>query len=169
MKYFISDLHLGHNYILKHDDRPFKDLNTMENEFVKRINSNVHQNDYLYIIGDIAFRVNQINKIDNFISRLNCKNIILILGNHDKFNPFKYVEIGIQSVHTSLFIENEEFCLIHDPAICSGYPNQKFICGHVHKLFKKVQNVYNVSCCIHDYYPVSLDQIRQCFELEGLN
>jgi len=164
MEFFTSDLHIGHENIIKFDQRPFENIWQMEKEIICRINERVTNSDILYIVGDLAFKVRNVRHIENFIKRLNCNTIILILGNHDEFNPFKYVDIGIQSVHTSLFINNQEFCLIHDPSVCSGFRQQKFICGHVHKLFTKLDNVVNVGCCVHNYYPISLDEIRTIIE-----
>jgi calcineurin-like phosphoesterase family protein len=53
----------------------------MSIELVKQINKTVDKNDILYNLGDWSF--GGINNIWNFRKQINCKNIHLILGNHD--------------------------------------------------------------------------------------
>jgi calcineurin-like phosphoesterase family protein len=166
MEYFTADLHLGHANILKHDKRPFKDVNKMERVFISNINKTIRdpKHDILYILGDLSFRIKDINHIDLFINNIKCKRKILIIGNHDPFRYSQYIYAGFESVHSSLFIKNEEYCLVHDPCVASGYNDIRFICGHVHKLFKKLNNVVNVGCCIWDYKPVPFSDIEELFD-----
>ncbi len=162
MKWFTSDWHLGHKNVLKFDKRPFKNLTEMNVALIKNINNNVKKNDVLYVLGDVSFKLGQVNAIGFFLDKIICDRIILILGNHDKFKPFDYVDVGFESVHTSLEID-DGYVLVHDPAIAGCLVDIKFICGHVHHLFKKTKNVVNVSCCAWDYKPVSIDVINEMF------
>ncbi len=162
MEWFTSDWHLGHKNILSFDKRPYKTLKEMSTELIKNINKLVEQNDILYVLGDVAYKINDITQIEIFLNRIICENIILILGNHDKFKPFEYVDVGFQSVHTSLKVE--DYILVHDPAIAGCMSGTKFICGHVHRLFTVLDNVLNVSCCVWDYKPISLDNIKYYLE-----
>lgn len=167
MKWFTGDWHLGHQNVLKFDKRPFTTLKKMNVALIENINDNVKKDDVLYVLGDVAFKVNQVNYIESFIDKIVCDRMILILGNHDKFKPFDYVEIGFESVHTSLEIP-EGYILIHDPAIAGCLIDRKFICAHVHLLFKYTNNCVNVGCPVWDYKPVSLDQIEELFNsVEG--
>jgi calcineurin-like phosphoesterase family protein len=61
--------------------RKFPDLETMNNLLVDNINDNVQENDWLIHDGDWSF--GGFEKIEEFRSKINCKNIILIPGNHD--------------------------------------------------------------------------------------
>jgi calcineurin-like phosphoesterase family protein len=100
----------------------------------------------------------------NTISRISGRKI-LILGNHDKLNPFKYVEAGFESVHTSLVLD--KFFLAHDPALLAAMPLEyTMLCGHVHGLFKSMRDaqgrlVVNVGVDVWDYKPVSLEQLEK--------
>jgi len=161
MKWFTSDWHLGHKNCLKFDKRPFKNLKDMNSALIKNINQRVRRDDELYVLGDVAFKVSNLDIINIFLKKIICERKILILGNHDEFNPFSYVNAGFESVHTSLRID--DYILIHDPAIAGCLTEQKFICGHVHKLFKKIRNVLNVCCCVWEYRPVSYDEINKIF------
>lgn len=61
--------------------RNFTTLEEMNNQIVKSINDCVMPDDILIHLGDWSFQ--GLSSIYEFYSRLNCKNIHLILGNHD--------------------------------------------------------------------------------------
>lgn len=95
---YISDLHFGHTNITKagtnFDNRPFKDLDEMNEFITKKWNTNVKPADHVYCLGDICWQVNN-NNLDSYkelLKGLN-GNIHLILGNHDKFMNDKYKKI----------------------------------------------------------------------------
>ena len=56
MNYYISDLHLFHEAAIRFDDRPFRDLQEMHTEIVKRWNEKVNNGDTVYILGDVSMR-----------------------------------------------------------------------------------------------------------------
>lgn len=53
MKFYISDLHIGHKNILKFDNRPFTSLEEMEKTIINNWNGVVKKNDEVYILGDM--------------------------------------------------------------------------------------------------------------------
>jgi calcineurin-like phosphoesterase family protein len=61
--------------------RMFDTIDKMNDALVDSINERVGENDELYHIGDVSF--GGINRLWEFRKRLKCKNIHLILGNHD--------------------------------------------------------------------------------------
>jgi calcineurin-like phosphoesterase family protein len=61
--------------------RDFRDLDHMNSVIVNNINENVEQDDVLICLGDWSF--GGFENIKEFWERLVCKNIYLILGNHD--------------------------------------------------------------------------------------
>ena len=92
--WFTSDSHYGHKNICKGvtswdlkdhgGDMSVRDFNTIEemnNTLVEGINRHVKEDDYLIHLGDWSF--GGIDNIWEFRKRINCKNIIEILGNHD--------------------------------------------------------------------------------------
>lgn len=87
--WFTSDSHYNHGNVCrstsKWDDksktRDFKSLQEMNNRLVDCINERVDKDDYLFHLGDFAFGGPDFVK--EFRSRINCKNLHLILGNHD--------------------------------------------------------------------------------------
>jgi calcineurin-like phosphoesterase family protein len=83
MVYITSDLHLNHTNIIKYNDRPFADVNAMNNILISNINNTVKPTDELYILGDFCFGDRL--RANTFLNQIRCKNIYLIKGNHDSF------------------------------------------------------------------------------------
>ena len=79
--FFTADNHFGHKNAIKYCNRPFKDVNHMNEVMITQWNSVVQQNDHVYHLGDICF-CDRINT-SRILKRLNGK-IYLIKGNHDK-------------------------------------------------------------------------------------
>lgn len=85
MIYFTSDLHLGHVNIINHCERPFDNITAMNHAIIDAINDTVDSSDLLYILGDFCFRGKKPIQYRPFIK---CRNIHIILGNHDKLSHF---------------------------------------------------------------------------------
>lgn len=79
--FFTADWHLGHENIIKFCNRPFASANEMDEEIIGQTNSLVGRNDRIIIIGDFTFA--PVGVIGKYIDRINCKNIVFVMGNHD--------------------------------------------------------------------------------------
>lgn len=86
--YITSDTHFGHANIAGptiskwgEGYRNYKSVSDMNEDIIKNINKTVGYDDVLYHLGDWSF--GGIENIWNFRKRINCKEIHLILGNHD--------------------------------------------------------------------------------------
>lgn len=139
MDYFISDTHNNHANIIKYCNRPFNNIQEMEIYMVDKINQIVGTTDTLYHLGDVEFARGG-KPFGAFLEKLNCQNIILLLGNHDpkKLKPFK--SIGLIEVHHYLEIKFNKI-----PIVLSHYPfyswNNKshgscHLFGHCHATYK---------------------------------
>ena len=87
MIWFTSDTHYSHKNICKATSswtggyRDFNSLADMNDTLVDSINRNVQPQDTLYHLGDWSF--GGYDRVKEFRDRINCRNIILVLGNHD--------------------------------------------------------------------------------------
>lgn len=79
--YFTADWHIGHENVLKFDNRPFKDLDDMHESLVKNFNQYVPKHGVTYFLGDMGLCSHGLLK--SVIKQLNGTKI-LIRGNHDK-------------------------------------------------------------------------------------
>jgi calcineurin-like phosphoesterase family protein len=164
MIYFSSDFHFSHANILEYCSRPFKDAQEMDYVILKNF-SILKPEDTLYFLGDFTMRGEDHYKwFQSTLSRITCRKIF-ILGNHDKLKSFKYVELGFESVHTSLIVD--KYFLAHDPALLSAMPKEYImLCGHVHGLFKTQTDsqgrvVINVGVDVWDFKPVPLEEVEK--------
>lgn len=81
--FFTSDLHFGHKNIIAFDNRPFKTIEEMDEDLIKRWNAKVEKEDTVYVLGDMIWKSRN-SDAEQLIKSLNGR-IILIKGNHDKF------------------------------------------------------------------------------------
>ena len=81
--FFTSDLHFGHENVLRFDNRPFASVEEMDAELVRRWNEKVGKGDLVYVLGDLIWKSRN-GDAHNLIRSLNGQ-IILIKGNHDRF------------------------------------------------------------------------------------
>lgn len=148
MKTFVtSDTHFNHKNICrgvsnwdheraKGSVRDFDNLSEMNQELLFNINNVIQEDDILYHLGDWSFGGFEYIKI--FRDMIICKNIHLILGNHD--HHISKDKDGIRSAFSSVNqtlkveIEGHNFIMSHYP-ICSWENMNKehiHLFGHVH-------------------------------------
>ena len=87
--YFTSDTHYNHSNISgksasvwSRGYRNFDSLNDMNQAIIDSMNQ-AKEDDTIYHLGDLAFGKPEV--IEEMLSQIRCKNIIIILGNHDKY------------------------------------------------------------------------------------
>lgn len=166
MYYFTSDLHLGHANIIKYCRRPFQNstesmlidlaykgiiplqelsiseesVEKMDNQIIKSINTVVKKDDHLVILGDFCFSGSEFKEkmVEKYVNQIECKNTILILGNHDE-----------KQIMTKFFKHVYDYCFfnIHGTNIVTcHYPMRSWykqnksgwmLYGHTHGLLHK--------------------------------
>lgn len=83
MRFFTSDTHFGHARILELSNRPFADVDEMNEAIIANWNAVVARDDIVFHLGDVA--LGKIADSLPLVSRLNGYKI-LVNGNHDR--PF---------------------------------------------------------------------------------
>ncbi|HFU4451001.1 TPA: metallophosphoesterase [Streptococcus suis] len=168
MQYFIADTHFFHENIIFSCDRPFSNVEEMNNTMITNWNNRIKNNDDVYILGDMFFRAD-IKEINNTLKQLKGKKY-LIHGNHDDY-------INHPDFDTSVFVfikpyytfkhNKRKFILFHYPILEWEGKKQGSILlyGHVHNdcpdYYSKVlgNNAINVEVDVNDFCPISLTQI----------
>jgi calcineurin-like phosphoesterase family protein len=154
--FFTSDTHYGHSNICKATTnwtdadsvtRDFKSLNHMNDTIVNNINEVVGENDILIHLGDWSF--GGFDKIEEFRNRIICKNVHLVLGNHDhhiernkdniqrlfsSVNHYINLDVRRPSLMKKGEMDKFKFVLMHFPiASWDGMnDNVMHLHGHVH-------------------------------------
>ncbi len=179
--FFTSDMHFGHENILRLDNRPFENLEEMERELIERWNRKVGKDDLVYSMGDMFWK-NVTNEIPRIMKELNGKKI-LVVGNHDHYLKNKsfwsYFEDVQNYIETDVRLEDGTLkrCILSHYFIpfYNGYRRGYIhLHGHSHlseeadeerKTVEKYNaqgrtlTVYNVGCMYWDYEPVTLDEM----------
>lgn len=88
MKRYISDLHLNHTNVLKYDNRRYTNIVSHDEAIINNINQSVHIDDQLYILWDIAWKLD--SRVKNLLKTIKCKNIYFLIGNHDFSKSIKF-------------------------------------------------------------------------------
>lgn len=153
-----ADLHFGHKNIIKHSDRPWDNVDRMDNDLIKNINELVKPEDLLIINGDLTmYGPNNHRYVRKVVNKIRGQKII-VFGNHDRLKPRTYLSMGFLLAATSLILPNG-ILVTHDPAEAQVWPKDKpVICGHVHELFKVLDNVVNVGVDVWDFKPVLIEE-----------
>lgn len=166
MIFFTSDQHFFHKNIIKHSNRPFDNINDMNDSIIKTFNRKVGTHDTTYHIGDFAFAKGE--QIKSLLSRLN-GNHFLIKGNHDNFSNIDCSKvIGIDNYY-ELKLNKRMFVLSHYP-MCSwnkSYYGSIMIHGHCHGNMNSQNSSINridvgidsAIQLINSYSPFSIDEI----------
>jgi calcineurin-like phosphoesterase family protein len=184
--FFTSDTHYSHSNICsattnwkdaEDKTRAFASLEEMNDAIVNNINDKVGEDDILFDLGDWSF--GGFENIEKFRKRIKCKNIHLILGNHDEHiernkndirrlftsvNHYVNLDLRRPSIKGKGQIDRFKFILCHFPIASWDGMNDGVIHLHGHVHLPKHQRVGNgrsldVGVDGNDLEPISLDEI----------
>lgn len=176
-KFYISDWHFGHKNVLAFDNRPFKSIEEMNNELIRRWNSVVSDGDIVYILGDMFWCTP--NAASPIMDRLKGQKF-LVKGNHDRWHDAKFDKKFVK-IDEYMEVEDEgrKVVLCHYPIPCfkNHFYGWIHLYGHVHnsfewnmmehqrflmeELYDRQCNMINVGSMMPwiDYTPRTLDEI----------
>ena len=153
--YFVSDTHYNHNPkwpVPIWKQRGYTSVDEMNNDEIVQINAIVRPNDILFHLGDITLNCNE-QQFEEFIDKLNCRNINLLWGNHNspcwqvykreiaavfmqdiEVYPFKYKNINFLGNYQEITVDGQYIVLAHYPISIFNYMKDGawHLCGHSH-------------------------------------
>lgn len=173
MIWFTSDLHLGHEAVIKMQDRPFADVREMDDALIHNINECVGDNDTLYILGDISHHISA-EETNTLIKRIYGKKHLL-LGNHDvtgepehcQYDESLFVSVGY---YKKINAYNLNIIMMHFPMLSwsKATAGSVMLHGHIHSGpeyneadMKAGIRRFDVGVDANNYYPVSIMQVKQ--------
>ena len=193
--YFLSDPHFGHVKILQYEPKRQtilgQNIQEHDSNLLKRINSRVRENDILVVVGD--FSLGGYSDIKKYRSEIQCKNLWLVLGNHDKASISQYYASGFSVVchEIVLKIAGEFVRVAHYPYKKPWhqiiFPWQKkekdrkkrprnyggwLLHGHIHsgmhrnEAWKVFGRKINVGVDVWEYYPVAITEVESIISRE---
>jgi calcineurin-like phosphoesterase family protein len=153
--WFTSDLHLGHANIIRYCNRPFTNVEEMNEKLINNWNTLVKPGDSVYNLGDFAFH----REPSIFFNRLNgCK--YLIKGNHDKHDTMKLPWQFIKDVHM-LRLDSCSIFLSHysHRVWPEGHHGVIHLFGHSHGGLSAHGKSFDVGVDAWNYAPISMEQV----------
>ena len=171
--FFTSDTHFNHANIIRLCDRPFKNMEQMNETLIANWNQVIGPDDTIFHLGD--FCLGGSAEWTKVLDRLNGK-IYLILGNHDLKNLRQGFINRFEHVAMQMHIEigKQRIYLSHFPFLCfeGGYKNVWQLFGHVHsrknntgidggRLQYLYPTQYDVGVDNNNFTPVSFCQVKQ--------
>lgn len=147
----------------------FNDCDAMHSCLINKWNEKIGKEDDVYIVGDFSNERGYL-KTTELLKSLN-GNKYLIKGNNDNFldnnkfdrKLFKFIKdyyiLDIKRYSTII----KKIVLFHYPILeWEGYYNNTMLIhGHWHKDKKYHRLAFNVACDIHDFSPLSINEILE--------
>lgn len=184
--WFTADTHFGHKNVIGFCNRPYTNVDEMNEDLIAKWNDSVQEGDTIYHLGDFAF-LNKV-KTREIIERLN-GDIILLKGNHDANRKKEFfLDCGMTAVydlgygHTLEYFSDDDevlFEMCHYPVqeAMGDYDQRDYLLleapprsevpgvlvhGHVHQQWRMRRNMVNVGCDVWGLKPVSLRKLLAC-------
>jgi calcineurin-like phosphoesterase family protein len=171
--FVISDTHFGHANIIKYCNRPFADIDEMDEMMIQKWNSVVKPGDKVYHLGDVY--MGDSGRFLKKFARLNGKKR-LIVGNHDDLKKKlgdTDLRLGDLFEKVSLWRIFTEFGLmmthvpLHESSLVRGKKNDGSpydecvnVHGHIHTN-PSPEGPYRCVCVEQiDYTPISIERLR---------
>lgn len=170
--YFSADLHFFHGNIIRLANRPFADVNAMNEGLIEAHNSVVTNDDIVWYLGDISFNKGNALQNADLVSRLNGKEKHVILGNHDHRQMLS--KCGFTSIHDGVVHQTFEVDGKRYPFVLGHYPMREWagfwhnaihLYGHVHGNLPGYCRSMDVGVDTgNDYKPYSIEDIITRFD-----
>lgn len=176
--FFTSDTHFGHANIIRFCNRPFQNVEEMNEVLIENWNKVVSKDDTVFHLGDFAFGGSSV--WNSIIPRLK-GHINLIIGNHDRKNLRQGYMSFFDMVVPQLQIEIEDtsIYLNHYPFLCYGgsYRGVWQLFGHVHsgpgadgldisRLRVLLPTQYDVGVDNNNFTPISYREVKNKIEAQ---
>lgn len=168
MIYLTADLHLGHENIIKYCNRPFVDVDEMDNTLINNWNRTVHQDDIVYVLGDFSL-LRPIQKVLSYIERLNGR-VYFLQGSHDAWldgikvndditNRSSYIGplVQIKGIQSDKYNLPTTLCHYAMRKWDRGHYGAAHFYGHSHGKLDVLGRSLDVGIDSWEYYPVNYE------------
>ena len=156
-----SDLHLGHDNIIRYTNRPFADAAQMDACLYDNWEGTVGNDDDLVFVGDVAMRSAVGPHTWQRVRDATGAKKHLVIGNHDLTGAGRLRIDGFDMIGAVLFVDGDPpLVFTHIPLtdVPEGCVN---VHGHTHDETPRTTPHINVSVEQLDYRPVALPRLRR--------
>jgi calcineurin-like phosphoesterase family protein len=166
--FFTSDHHFGHKNIIKFCNRPFADVESMNETMIAKWNERVGEGDEVYHLGDFALCSS--GKLNKILDQLNGK-IYLIKGNHESSaldckNRFEWIkEYHELVVPDPEFAKGEQLIVLFHYAMRTwnaAHWGSYHLYGHSHGTLPddETAHAFDIGVDCHDFYPIEYKEVK---------
>lgn len=166
---FTSDTHFHHANVIKHCNRPWGDVDAMNQGLIERWNATVGPNDEVYHLGDFSFQ----NNPDRLVEQLSGQ-ITFVFGNHDSKSLRRRLQGAGYGGHEILKLRHNKrrYILCHYPLLSwdQMWNGSVMLHGHCHGGIQHLNEGlrrFDVGVDVWDYRPVSIDEIDALADAVG--
>lgn len=181
--WFTADLHLGHANIIGYSNRPFADVDAMDEALVERWNARVRPDDTVWVLGDVA--MGRIDESLPLVARFHGRKLLLA-GNHDRCFAghgeraerwvARYLDAGFAEIHQgtiALDVAGHRVLACHFPYRGDSHDHDRYVHerptddgswllhGHVHERWRQRDRMINVGVDAWGWAPVDEATIAQ--------
>lgn len=163
MYFFIADEHYGHANVIGFNDRPFADVEEMDEALIANHNSIVRKGDRVIHAGDTCWYKRYYDKNPNnkdvasYINRLNGTHVFL-KGSHDYWMPKnKSVQIWEKMIDGHYLV----VCHYAMHTWARSHFNSWHLYAHSHKDLKLSGKRHCISVENTNFFPLSFDQVKE--------
>lgn len=158
--YFTSDHHFDNEKVRTIFNRPFKNVELMNEHLINIWNSKVTENDLVIYNGDFGYDEMPYNRMYEILKQLNFDDMLFIQGNHD--DPFNIVPIC--NTEFRGIIKDHYFHIYHYPISVwdRSHKGSIHLYGHVHNAYKWIpepKNRLDISVDANNWAPISYEEI----------
>ena len=152
MIYFVADEHYGHANIIKYCNRPFEDVDDMDNVIMDNHNEIVNKDDTVIHAGDFAL-VNS-KQAAIYISLLK-GNHVFLQGSHDRW-------LSTGRFLWEKTIDDDQIVVCHYPMLSwpRSHHGSCLLHGHCHGRLTSYPGIYDIGVDNNNFYPVTWNEIK---------
>jgi calcineurin-like phosphoesterase family protein len=155
--FFTADTHFGDHRTINIQRRPYADVAAMDRDLIARWNDVVGPTDTIWHLGDVARRPDRVAEL---LGRLNgIKH--LLRGNNDPEATLAAPGWASVDDYAEIEVTGSRLVLCHYPFRSWNGQHKGAINlhGHSHGRLKPLPRQFDVGVDVHDFAPVSLDQL----------
>ncbi len=173
--FFTADTHFNHENIISFCQRPFHNLEEMNETLIENWNAVVGKNDIVYHLGDFAFGTRR--QIADVLFRLNGR-IYLCIGSHDEYTikcyadkfedvqPYYLIKPHVKQKYADAKMAQPIFLAHYCYRVWPmSHYGSWHLYGHSHGMISsetsKVGKLLDVGVDEHNYYPWTLDEVTE--------
>lgn len=161
MRYFISDLHMGHFGIINFERTDFSTIEEHDNyiaNFMNNLSKKLKPGDEVWNLGDYGL-IDYLYFTD-WIHQAGAK-AYYVYGNHDRQSDLSVFEKYFDQVFLYPVFLSQKLVVSHFPV--AVYPDTINVCGHLHGAKLQTPNYICASIHVANYQPISDNYINTVF------